>query len=54
MDTLFNELKTYLELDRAQISDEIAAHGEPIRLLQMSSARAWIFSDGFRLTIPSN
>ena len=54
MDSLFTELKTYLERDRAQIINEIAAHGEPIRLLKMSTARAWIFSDGFRLTIPSN
>ena len=53
MTNLFQELKTYLERDRAQIEPEIAEHGDPIRLLQMSSAHLWIFSDGYRLTISS-
>ncbi|MCR5000036.1 MAG: hypothetical protein K6A05_09375 [Lachnospiraceae bacterium] len=53
MTTLFDELADSLSKDQTQLDLVKQAHGAPIRLLQMSTARLWIFNDGFRLTIPT-
>jgi hypothetical protein len=53
MNNFFDELASYLQTDKTQLDLVKPTHGAPIRLLQMSTARLWIFNDGFRLTIPT-